>query len=99
MNEQLESLRLLIIQAEDNLKDRKKLFELHYPKLQTLAASVAEIHPSEKRRTILLARFNALVPLRFNLMPFADVLCEIYQKTNNNNVRRLIDVYQGGWTP
>lgn len=101
MNEQLEYLRLRIIEAEDSLKARILLFNTHYTKLRALADGVREVHPSEKRRTILLQRFNAAYPEVLTngkrLMPIVDVLCEIYQKTNNNNVRRLIDVYEGGW--
>lgn len=100
MNEQLEYLRLCIIEVEDDRKERQKLFQLHYGPLGALAAAVGGIHPPEERRNILLKRFDAghtECVLKSNLMPVVDTLCEIYQKTNNNNVRRLIDEYKGGW--
>lgn len=100
MNEQLEYLRLCIIEVEDDRRERIKLFQLHYGPLGALAGAVGGIHPPEERRSILLKRFDveyAQCVLKSNLMPIVDTLCEIYQKTNNNNVRRLIDEYKGGW--
>jgi hypothetical protein len=101
MNEQLEFLRLKCQDAE-SLKERKKLYDTYFVRIKELGAAVAAVHPTEQRRKIYIGRFDALpdpnttVP-RYGLMPHLDLLCEIYQKTNNNNVRRLIDQFDGGW--
>ncbi len=100
MNEQLEYLRL-VIDATDSRSAKEELFKIHYPRLCTLADGIRDIHPSETRRGLLLQRFNKAQLKAVsdkNLMPVVDVLCEIYQKTNNDNVRRLIDGYEGGWS-
>lgn len=106
-NEQLEYLRLEIIRLEDQPRALTQLALAHFPKLIALCAEIAQVRPEESRTTILLKNIDELLigwhtdhMPKFamqNFMTFVDLVCRIRQLTNQDKVRNLIDIYEGGW--
>lgn len=99
MNEKLEHLRVLWQDDEDAALAAK-----HFPKLLDLVEQLRDVRPAEGRTTIQLGQIAPLAEQwsvatqrsdfeSANFMVLLDALCRIYQLSNQDRVRRLIDQY------